>query len=188
MKRLSLIGAAALLTLFAIGTRAEAQVTWDWSFGSNTGKFFTDGVAPGGVAAPGVYNLSDFSVTSSGDGGTIGSGSGGEYFMGSLPFLTGLPYSMTWDGSAVSLWSSAGYNAFDWWVFTDNANPPGAFMFGWGTGDLNTASQAVYYPNPLSADVSVRAEVTATPEPATLGLLALGMVGIAAVRRRRARQ
>ena len=35
-------------------------------------------------------------------------------------------YSMAWNGSAVTLWSAAGFNSFNWWPFSDLVEPPKA--------------------------------------------------------------
>lgn len=185
MRNRTLMSAVSLCAMLVVApATAHAQVTWNWSFGSNSGTFSTNGSAPGGIAAPGVYSLTDFSVSSSGQGATIGSMSGGQY--AGSGYFTNLPYDMTWNGSAVTLWNSAGTNGFDWWVFTDNGNPSQTFLFGWQTGNVNTASEAVYYPSSMtSSPVTVAVATTATPEPATVGLFALGLAGIGAVRRRK---
>jgi hypothetical protein len=179
---------AAMLSLSA--APLSAQVTWNWSFGSESGQFITSGSAPGGVAAPGTYNLLDF-IVNPGSSGTAGSMSGGQYFGGD--FGTTLPYDMVWNGSAVTQWVSAGSNNFDWWVF-DEAITNSYYFFGWETNNINNPDHASYFDGSAgccgqpSSPVTVAVATSAVPEPATVGLVALGLgvLGFAGRRRSRA--
>jgi hypothetical protein len=170
-------------------TPASAAITWSWSFAGEAGTFVTDGELVAGVAAPGTYNLTDFSATASTVGATLGSLSGGQY--NASGFSTNLPYAFSWNGSAVTFWDSAGGNSFDWWVFDDLAVAPGWYFFGWDTGNINDPTRAAFYTgdinNPLTVGtvtVSV-AGSGAIPEPATWAMLitGFGLIGTALRRR-----
>ena len=102
-------------------TTSEADQIWIWSFAGEQGHFLTDGTTP----VPGTYTLIDFDVTSSAAGGTLGSVSGGQYVAAGSDSVQ--PYSMAWNGSAVTLWSAAGFNSFNWWPFSDLVEPPKAY-------------------------------------------------------------
>ena len=101
---------------------------WIWSFAGEQGHFLTDGTTP----VPGTYTLIDFDVTSSAAGGTLGSVSGGQYVAAGSDSVQ--PVSMAWNGSAVTLWSAAGFNSFNWWPFSDLVEPPKAYLFGFRAG------------------------------------------------------
>jgi len=159
--------------------KVEASIIWDWSFDSNVGQFVTTGNASAGTAAAGTYLITDFVVTNSGSGATIGSWSTGEY--DDTGFSTTSPYSLVWDGSTIVGWHHSGGNMFDWIVFKDLAKN-NYFLFGWETGNKNTPTQAAYYPmSRVSSDlyISVASNNSApVPEPASLvfGVISMGAV------------
>lgn len=188
MKLFSRVSAALVAASLSLAAPAQAQITWSWSFANEYGQFITNGSAPGGVAAAGTYTFTDFIVSSTGSGASLGSYSGGQYSPSG--FGTTLPYDFTWDGSAVTTWNSAGSNLFDWWVFQDNAHPANYYFFGWQQGNTNYAGEAAYFDSNGSLSQSshiVNVAVSNTvPEPSSVALLAVGAAAIMLVRRRRA--
>lgn len=176
--------AAAALTLLA--TASQATV-WDWAFASETGTFTT-----GGTGTAGTYTVSDFSVTASAVGATLGSQGGGAYFSG--PFSTGEPYTFDWDGSSVTAWHHlTGGNSFEWIVYGQTSDPDKSYFFGWDTGNVNNPKTAAYYSASAGqgtkaisvGQVSVSL-ATSVPEPETYALMlaGLGVLGWTARRRR----
>lgn len=182
---MNLVQRIILFTLLAAAsTASNAAIVWSWSFGSNAGQFTTTGTAVAGIASAGTYSVTDFAVTSSGTGATIGSWSGGQY--DDAGFATNSPYSLVWDGAVVTDWGQSGGNTFDWLVFDDLLNS-NHFFFGWQTGNINTAMQAVYYPaSTTSSALSIAvANVTVVSEPGTIVLLSLAIAISAFASRRK---
>lgn len=175
----ALLGASLLAV-----SPVQAQITWNWSFGTEAGRFITSG---SGTPAAGTYTLSDFLVQSSGSGATIGSMSGGQYVGGGLS--TAMPYSLDWNGSAVTKWNQSGTNSFNWWVFGQTSNASKFFLFGWQQSNINTVDQAAYFTQGQgNGQPSFKLTVlptTTVPEPSTVILLAIGATAIVLVRGRR---
>lgn len=165
-----------VLSIFT--SSANAAIMWDWSFGSNIGQFTTDG----STATAGTYLINDFSVTSSGLGATIGSWSGGQYSPNG--FSTNSPYSLVWDGSSVINWLHSGGNGFEWIVFDDSLSS-NHFLFGWETGGINTVNQAAFFPASSTSSLLSVNVVNSVPEPASLVLLALGLIGLGFARKQK---
>ena len=101
-------------------TTSEADQIWIWSFAGEQGHFLTDGTTP----VPGMYTLIDFDVTSS--AAVERWGVSAEDSMSPRDRTASNRYSMAWNGSAVTLWSAAGFNSFNWWPFSDLVEPPKA--------------------------------------------------------------
>lgn len=166
-------------------TSSNASISWDWSFGSNSGQFTTTGTAVGNVASAGTYSITDFAVTSSGTGATLGSLLGGQYD-DSDTYATNLPYSLVWDGSVVTSWIHSGLNSFKWLVFDDLSNS-NYFFFGYETGNKNTPMQAIYTPySTTSSALSINVSgVAPIPEPEIYAMLGMGLGLLSWIGRRR---
>lgn len=170
--------------ILASATHAHA-LTWNWSFAGEEGQFETDGASH----AAGTYTLSNFSVTASVLGNTIGSTLSGAYTMSGFSTLP--PYLMEWDGSSVTKWISSGVNSFDWWVFGEVASS-GHYFFGWETTNINNPGHATFYPfNADTNNPSYRVSVVPAREApkvpdsgSTVLLLALSGLGMLALKKR----
>jgi len=188
----------SLLYFFAsLMTTAQASVVWNWSFETEAGQFITDGNS----SAPGIYTLSDFSVTSSGTGGTIGSLSGGEYKTDNY-LATLQPFTLIWDGFNVAQWLHSGLNSFDWWSFYDIPTSISLvdrpwrtkYFFGWDTNNINDPTRAAHWDgnnsNPLAVgDITVSPVlvpiVSSVPVPAAVWLFGSGLLGLMCIARRK---
>jgi PEP-CTERM motif len=175
IRKLALASAAALFSLTA-SSNAQASIVWDWSFQGETGFFTTSGNAPGNVAAPGIYNLEDFGVTSSGLGNIVGSLLGGQYSAGGLGAT--LPYDFNWNGSAVTFWNMAGTYPNDVWLFRQSGTQFRRYIFG---SDDESPQVGDAYARNISADsygpvtVSVSSSIVgAVPEPASWAMMIVG--------------
>src|SRR4029079_5487367 len=181
------IGCALVLLLLSAASSSADQI-WGWSFADERGTFRTDGLSP----VPGTYTMIDFSVTASAASGTLGSISGGEYIAAGSDSVA--PYTMKWGGQAGTLWSAAGFNSFNWWPFSDQVQPPKAYLFGFRAGpegQVNDVHSAALWSGsfPLTQGlltVAPSGGATVTPEPGTLSMLLLGAGALGARRWRRA--
>lgn len=168
----------ALVSMTALKPVAEASIIWEWSFGSNSGQMVTTGDAQNNAASAGTYTITDFVVTQSGQGASLGSVSGGQY--DDSGYSTETPYTLTWDGSEVTSWGHTGGNSFDWVVFKDQGNTSRHFFFGWETGNINTPMEAVYYG---ASSTSSPLAMNVIPEPASLAMIGVFATGIWCKRR-----
>jgi hypothetical protein len=152
---------------------ANAEFVWDWN--GESGTFTT--LESGGAA--GTYTVTDFSVTVSALGETIGSASGGDYLIEG--FSTFPQYTFDWDGSIVTGWHHEGPNTFDWHAYT-SVDSGGSYLFAWDTDNNNDPSSAGFF-NFGSHNVSGAVAVSYVPTPG--GLAAMGLVGVLGASRRR---
>jgi len=166
---------AAAVALCLLASASQAT-TWAWSFGDEHGTFVTDGVGN----AAGIYNVLDFTVTSSGSGATIGSLGGGAYAANNLD--TTLPYSFDWNGTEITQWHKAGANTFDWNIYQQMSQPDHFYFFGWADGNFNVAMSAGYFNMTGASTIASGAlTISAVPEPASVALM-LGGLGLLALR------
>lgn len=179
----------AILITLVLGANlaaANANLVWDWSFGTESGQFVTDGTS----FLPGQYTLQNFIVTGSSVGAAIGSLNAGDYVTGAAAFSTYQPFSFTWNGTSVTTWNhAAGGNSFDWWAF-DDVREPGMYFFGWALGNINDPTSGAYWLNnsgAAGAPALGTISVTPVPEPSTVvaGCLALLTLIGPSIRRRR---
>lgn len=187
VKKTLLAGLAIGLFMLGMTGSANAAIVWNWSFASEEGQFVTDGALVGGVAAPGTYNFSDFSVTSSATGGELGSYLGGTYL---TAYFTDVPLSFDWDGSQVTEWNHSGSNDFDWWAFRSAIlDDESDYFFGWNIGNINDYWSGAHYKASLGinnalAQGTISVAPAVVPLPSALLLFAPGLAGFAAIRRR----
>lgn len=169
------LGNVFLAVLFCLVNPAPlwAQITWNWSFGSESGIFTTDGNLVGGLAPADTYNIDEFAVTSTAIG-VPGSLSGGEYHEGAQP-----GQGFIWDGMAPTQFFRDGGN------FTN-----GAVYFWTGTdyrwifiptteGDSFIENESLNT-RPVVGPLTLAPVI---PEPSTLTLAVFGLLG-AGMRRR----
>jgi len=181
----SYAGLLAAITL-GLGVPAHGNVLWNWSFSSQSGTFLTDGSAPGGIAAPGVYHYIDMAVTQTTSIEVLGSVSGGQY--NDTGISTNQPYSFQWNGNQVTEWDDGGPNLFNWWVFPENPLAVQIYViFGLAPVNVNNPNTASIYNGfyPATGPVTVSVASPTTPEPSTALLFLGGFVGLGAVLRKR---
>jgi hypothetical protein len=163
-----------LITLLGASLASvQATQVWDWSFGTESGQFVTDGTG----TSPGTYTMQDFIVTTSAVGGTIGSLSGGAY--ATDVFVTYQPFSFEWNGTSVTKWNQSGYNTFDWWAFNDVPGP-GMYFFGWNLGNINDPTSGAYWRDNMGLDSALALgtiSVTPASQPMPDAGSSLAMLG-----------
>lgn len=166
--------------VLGVSSFANAGIIWDWEFNGEEGTFITDG----SDLSAGNYLLSDFTVTSSLVGATIGSWGNGDYSPSA--FGNDVPYWIVWNGSTITDLISSGSNWDTWFTF-DDLSTSTIYLFDFGSGNTQTNGQAMAFAGNASAPsyaytATPTLESVSVPEPSTLAIFALGLMGLASRR------
>jgi len=187
-----IISALAGCALFLLGSiAAKAQITFDWtatlySGSTDYGKMITStGTAPGGVAPAGIYNITDFIVTSS----QLTPVANGYSVSGEQLSLSS-DNALVWDGTAVTGFvGGMGFKGieavdktitYDTWTFYQFGSGPVSGQLNSGFNGYSVETLTIAPDAPLPA---------ATPEPGALALAVSGSIACigAGLRSRRSR-
>jgi hypothetical protein len=181
-------GAVMMAAMGMLAASARANIVWNWSAagGVHQGTFITTGSNTAPLAA-GSYTITDGSYIVS-SFMPLGSISGGQYVT-SGAFGTGGPYTIGWNGSAVTSINSttdAGVNGL-----TMNSPTDPAISSVFGSEDSGIKGPGRYVMSNDNVGGFARGNDLVTtpvliPEPASLGMMVLG--GVALLRRRAKKQ
>ena len=178
----------ALLAILLTPTQANTAIIWDWSISAGFAGTIT---TPGTDPISGVYQITDFEVTSTVDplNFALGSVSGGQYIEGVGIYSDFTPAQFTWDAILLTTtaWGTAfGNNTGEFYSASDNLDrinfgckSPCGFdplSLRFAPNNTNVADFAGLHGLMPRIDI---------PEPGTLALLGVGLLGMASIRRRK---
>jgi hypothetical protein len=198
MKRWAAYSAAGMAALTASADTAEAEITHivvgaTWTSGDDFYYALENGASlnmfhPGGRARAGVYNATNGTLGSiagfAQNGFNYASNLGSGVNISTQAFLGGFLDLASGSGYAGSQFSDTS----GFLVFTFDTG--GGSQFGWmrltaaGDAPVNTYTIEEYAWGDVDEAVSV-GQTVSVPEPSSLGLLALGAVGVLATRRKK---
>jgi len=99
----------AFVAVVSLPLHSRGDIVWNWDIaGAGSGSFTTDGSLTGGLAPAATYTISAFSLTATSTSASLGS-SPATWQLGTSS--TAVPYTMTWDGSAQTAFTSSDSNA-----------------------------------------------------------------------------
>lgn len=163
------------IALILAAAPARANITWEWSFASESGTFVTDGTLVGGVAPLGTYTADPDSL---------------NVITSTLPSLVGAtfmqnqtPQGFLWDGSApTQFWRTPALGTLQ----TNGMNfflTDSSYRYGFGTwgGFLRDEEDTMSVDGSLA--LRPLSSVT-TPVPGSIGLVVAGLLSLRRFRRR----